>query len=452
MSVEVITKIKKKLIITYTILTEECPALGEIIFMITIVLGIPKQLVMHQEMVSSNNNEWTIKFDKYNFIIKLFKGKTSCVDYILFKGRVDDNTPARNAICILESTKTTDTSSRNTAVNQRITKFVVFRNLYPDSKARFIMFYNCAWTNKHITDTGRFGFKLMKSLGIEAYHCVENNYEDLFNIHLIEPFMSIQQMIIEKKSIKEKKGNVSIKITHISDNTIKISCKLDKGSSKDCGKISHDPNVGIVTGITTFINIHNPSCKIIITDHNIKQEYFDKKPNSKFWLAIKGIDVEFEGISMLNNPELPDTYFTIENNCTEKQATILFQQKIIQTYSCIFSNHSGCALTNIKTPGKDIKVERTMPRPDILFYNSEEKILLIVEGKIEKDIRLGINQLQDSNLHGFIQLIRNAYPDSTIKKGLCITIDDISNLTKYNGIEFPILFAVDKSGSYYCNV
>lgn len=449
-------KRKIKIVKTFTILTEEFPSWLEIIFILSHILYIPKQLFEHhQELLpppTCKIGEWQIIFDRYKIIIKLFKGKTSCVDYIVFRGKVDNNTPAGNAICILESTKTTDTSSRNTSVCQRLTKFMVFLKFYPDSKARRIMFYNCPWKNKDTTNTARFGLMLMKSLGIEAYHCVENEYDDLFNSHSIPKFTSIPQMITEKNSIKERKGNVHVKITKQDDNTFIISAKLDKGTSKNCGKILHDPNVGLVTGIINFLNIIQPSCRIMIHNHNIKQEYFDKKPNSKFWHAIKGYDVEFSGITIINKPELPYKYFTIENSCTEKQATILFEQKINKEYSTIFSNHSGCALTNIKTPDKDIIVERTMPRPDILFYNSEKDRLLIVEGKIEKDIHLGINQLRDSNLQRFIQLIRPSYPDSTIQKGLCITIDDISNINKYSGIEFPILFALDKNGSCYYNV
>ena len=51
-----------------------------------------------------------------------------------------------------------------------------------------------------------------------------------------------------------------------------------------------------------------------------------------------------------------------------------------------------------------------------------------------------------------IQLIKLSYPDSIIKKGLCITIDDITNINKYSSIQFPILFAIDLNGLYYYNV
>jgi hypothetical protein len=443
---------------TFTILTEEVPSYDEITFMLNNILKIEKSLfekatIRPNYINSQFKGEWEMQFDNYIIIIKLFKGETSCADYLLFNGYVNNNdASAENAICILESTKTNDTNSRNTSVNQRITKFMVYKKLYPNSKAKMVMFYNNKWDKKNLTDTGKFGLKLMKSLEIEAYHGENNIYENLYDLYLINKFTSIEEMISEKNKIKEKKGNVSVKITN-SDDIYYISCKLDKGISNSSGKISHDPNVGLLSGLINFIHNNNNLCKIVIEKHNITQDYFNKLPKSKFWYAINKIDVEFSDVTIISKrPDLPNKYFTIENSCTEKISTILLSQIIDKKYFCIFSNHSGCALTNIKTNDKDIIVERTMPRPDILFYDKTENTLLIVEGKIEKDIQLGINQLQDSNLERFIQLIKLSYPDSIIKKGLCITIDDISNINKYSSIQFPILFAIDLNGLYYYNV
>jgi hypothetical protein len=440
----------------YTILTEEVPSYDEITFMLSNILGIETILFKNARIIPNNNGnkfsgEWELNFDNYKIIIKLFKGESSCADYLLFHGNVDNDTSAENAICVLESTKTNDTNSRNTSVNQRITKFIVYKKIYPNSKARMVMFYNNKWEKKNLTDTGKFGLRLMRSLDIESYHGENYSYENLYDLYSIDKFVSIQELMDTKNKIKEKKGNISVKIVN-KDDIYYISCKLDKGTSNNCGKISHDPNVGLLSGLINFIYKNNNTCRIVIEKHNISQVYFNKLPKSKFWYAINNIPVEFTDISIIKRPYLPDKYFTIENSCTEKISTILFSQLIESKYLCIFSNHSGCALTNIKTNDKDIIVERTMPRPDILFYDKINNILLIVEGKIEKDIHLGVNQLQDSNLDRFIQLIKLSYPNSLIKKGLCITIDDISNINKYDSIEFPILFAIDSNGLYYYNV
>jgi hypothetical protein len=444
---------------TYTILTEEVPSQDEINFMLSNVLQIPNILFENTIITpvyvdNKFKGRWCIQGNNFIITIKLFKGESSCADYLLFKGDVNDDVSAESAICILESTKTNDTNSRNTAVNQRITKFMVYKQLYPNSHARMIMFYNNKWEQKSLSDTGIFGLKLMKSLNIEAYHGDNNLFENLYDLYCINNFNAIEEMVEEKNKIKEKKGNVSVKINIKEGANYHISCKLDKGVSASCGKISHDPNVGLLCGLINFIHNKNSACKIIIEKHNINQDYFNKLPKSKFWYSINEIDVAFDGITIVKRPELPNKYFTIENSCTEKISTILLTQIIDKKYSCIFSNHSGCALTNIKTKtkGHDIIVERTMHRPDILFYDETENALLIIEGKIEKDINLGINQLKDSNLDRFIQLIKLSYPNSTIKKGLCITIDNIANVDKYKELEFPVLFAVDLNGAFYYNV
>jgi hypothetical protein len=435
----------------YTILTEEAPTIEEINFIIKHILHIepPENTISPILNHTSFNGEWEMKINAcVTIIIKLFKGESSCVDYLVYEGYVDDNTNAGTAICILESTKTTDKSSRNTSVNQRITKFMVFDKLYPTSKAIKVMFYNEEWIGQKLTDTGVFGLALMKSLNINAYHVTNNMYENLYDKYKVDVFQTITELINAKNKINEKLGNVSIKINNHVDNYY-ISCKLDKGVSANSGKISHDPNVGLLCGLINFIHSKNKQAKITIQNHNISQEYFDKSPKSKFWYAIHGIPINFEHIQNIRFPSLPTKYFTLEKRCTEKLATILFSQVISKNYKCVFSNHSGCALSNIKTYDKDITVERTMPRPDILFHNNEKKELFIIEGKIEKDIKLGITQLNDAHLERFIVLIKTAYPECIIKKGLCVTIDSIENIQKYQSLEYPVVFALDSNGIYY---
>jgi hypothetical protein len=89
-----------------------------------------------------------------------------------------------------------------------------------------------------------------------------------------------------------------------------------------------------------------------------------------------------------------------------------------------------------------------MPRPDLLFYNCIEQELVLVEGKIEKCISAGLSQLSDVHLASFIDLIKNAYPECTIRKALCITIDAIENLSRYDGLDLPVVFAIDNKGKF----
>jgi len=89
-----------------------------------------------------------------------------------------------------------------------------------------------------------------------------------------------------------------------------------------------------------------------------------------------------------------------------------------------------------------------MRRPDILFYNKNKNELLLIEGKMEKNIKDGLKQLNDANLLDFIKLILKHYPTSKIIKGLCITMSDIQDIAKYHNLEFKILFALDTNGNF----
>lgn len=441
----------------YTILTEEVPLPDEINFILKQICNISTTEYYKVSPLFEDNifkGEWTIDvLESMNIriIIKLFKSETSCVDYLVFNGEINETTSAGDALCALESTKTNDNSSRNTAVNQRITKFMVFNKMFPSNNTKLIMFYNKKWQKKMPSKTAILGLRLMKSLQIESYHGENNVFENLYDFFSIHEFLSINELITEKNQINEKKGNVSVKID-VRENEHYISCKLDKGNSINSGKISHDPNVGLLTGLINFIYNKNNDATVVIQKHNISQTYFDKSLNNKFWYAVNDINISFENINNITRPAIPTKYFTLERNCTEKQSTILFSQIINKNYQCIFSNHSGCALTNVKTKNEDKFIERTMPRPDILFYNKNENELIIVEGKIEKNIKDGIMQLTDLHLERFIKLIRNEYPECVIKKGLCITIDSIENLPKYESLQFPVLFALDAKGAYWCNL
>jgi hypothetical protein len=143
----------------------------------------------------------------------------------------------------------------------------------------------------------------MKSLEIEAYHGENYIYENLYDLYLINKFISIEEMINEKNKIKEKKGNVSVKISN-KDDTYYISCKLDKGISNSSGKISHDPNVGLLSGLINFIHNNNNSCKILIDEMTkISWNIFAHKNEHGYPYIIEDIGI---GYILNNNNIFPE--------------------------------------------------------------------------------------------------------------------------------------------------
>ena len=443
----------------YILLTEEIPNLDEIKLMFG-VIGIVfpdsitnnsiKPIITTKDGKRKFKGVWTLKVDDLIITIMLFKGETSGVDYMLFKGDVDLTTGnAAEALVILESTKTSDKASRNTSVFQRITKFTTFDTMYPNFKGIKIMFWcNSIWKDT-LTQTAIVGMRLMDTLNIRMYSLNEGVIINIKEKYDIAPYECCDEMIVSKNAIPEKKGNCSIRLSK-TDNNIEIYLKLDKGSGKSSGVISHDPNVGFLAAIIcafekiTKTRNHN---KYIIKNHNIKQKYFDKCPKSKLWYSINGIDIVFEGCNIIKRPDLPNEYFTLESDMTEKLATILYDY--VSPYETIFSNHSGSALTDIKgNNDTSLCVGQKMPRPDIVFRNDKHKEIEIIEGKLEKELGKGIKQLSDTHLEKFIGQLNKLYPDYTIKKGLCITISSIDCIDKYKNMEFPVKFAIDNEGFF----
>ena len=444
---------------TFTVLTEEIPNIDEIKLMLSLIgVNIPDTISIIANITGDTvqvrkkfDGVWNLKSDAITVTIKLFKGKTSSVDYMLFNGDVDlTKGNAGEALVILESTKTTDSASRNSAVYQRITKFTTFMTMYPDFKGIKVMFWcNSIWKDK-LTLTAMVGMRLMDTLNIKMYSLNTGTIINIKDTYTITPYYSRDDIIESKNAIPCRKNNQSIRLSRVNDN-IYISLKLDQGKGKLSGKMSNDPNVGFLSAvINAFEKVseyRKNKNKYIIKNHNIKQNYFDKSPKSKLWYSINDISIEFEDCIIKNRPELPKQYFTLESNMTEKLATILYDW--VSPHETIFSNHGGCELTCIKGHNSSsINVGQKMSRPDIVFRNDERKEIEIIEGKLEKELGKGIKQLSNTHLEGFIGQVNKLYPDYTIKKGLCITISSIDSIDKYKNLEFPVKFAIDNEGFF----
>ena len=446
----------------FTILTEETPNIDEVKLMLSMIGVYIAASISNDSIIPDINSDtegkkefkgvWRLKVDDLIITIKLFKGETSSVDYLLFNGDVDLTTGnAGEALVVLESTKTSDggNGSRNTAVMQRISKFIVFKKMYPKSNAKLIMFYLESNWQENLTNTAILGFKMMTLLDIELYSVLNKKFIDLKLKYNITPFRTDDELISFKNNIEDKSNNLSIRITK-ENNVYKITGKLDKGSedSNSYGKLNNDPNKGMLGAIMNCLEKLNPGSKMILTTHGLHEDSLKRcKDNNKFFILVYGINFEFYGITFTKTIKIADKYFTIESKMTEKLATILYDY--VSPNKTIFSNHGGCALTCIKGLGDSTcSVGRKMGRPDIVFRNDRLKELEIIEGKLEKEINKGIKQLSDVHLEGFMGLLNKLYPDYTIKKGLCITISSIDCIDKYKDIEFPIKFALDNKGFF----
>ncbi|MCR2104998.1 hypothetical protein CUPS4244_07900 [Campylobacter upsaliensis] len=122
--------------------------------------------------------------------VKIVSGTSSFVDYLVFF-QENEPTPKDIPLYAIEETKTNDSESRNTGVYQRITKFVYLNNFYPQTTK--IMLYNLKAELKKPTQTGVFGTRILRTLGVEIMgkDFGENN-------EILKPFENIEELIAYK--------------------------------------------------------------------------------------------------------------------------------------------------------------------------------------------------------------------------------------------------------------
>jgi len=408
------------------IITEENPQIPEIACILK-ELKLPFENISISLVLNGNiwNGSWQIKSGDTVLpaTLKLFRGSGSSVDYLVRKdGEV---------VLGLESTKTSDKDSRNTSVNQRFTKFLVFHHQYPNAK--MVLYYN----NKqnHTTDTAKLGLRILKTQGV---HVTDSTGRDL--LFTISSFTTVDEIMKAKNDIKEQKGNISIKISKDSDHKYGITARLSKGTGTT---INNDPNIGCVTGLCATIYSLDPSAEFVIRNHGVKLE--DLKTSNKFWYANSAWSTRLDGCDKDSKGcKGPENIYR-EGTMSEAHSTILFETLLLSKTSMkvLFHNHASSAKSSFLLPDNSTAQVPKDTYPDIVFLHTEIKTIFMVEGKVVKDIKKGDAQLD--NLDKFEKFVLSKYPEYTIKKGLCIYKDTKKPLptTKY-----PVWFTLDFDGEY----
>lgn len=125
----------------------------------------------------------------------------------------------------------------------------------------------------------------------------------------------------EKNAFKEKKGNISVKITLSAPHTYMISAKLSKGKKTT---ICHDPNKGLITGIASAIYSLDKEAKFLITNHCVAVDKI-KKTIDKFWYANSAYDLKLEGCDVSSKGIVCPTGYWSRDSKSEKASTINYQ-------------------------------------------------------------------------------------------------------------------------------
>lgn len=334
--------------------------------------------------------------DVKNIFIKIVSGNSSFVDYLIF---YQDEEPTDKSVPMyaIEETKTDDSESRNTGVYQRLTKFVLADFYYPDVKK--IMLYSLQIKQKEIqTLTNLFGTRILKTLGVEI---LGKNAEK----EPVKPFNSIDELIKVKNSMKSPpKGNVPIKLEQKGDR-ISISGRLFKSNG-----LSHDPNIGALTAISSCLRKLGWKKDIVITHHGLSQQHIGKR--NKFIQIANEINIKLDGLT-IPKTKINESYWHYETK-SEKVGSI-FIHIVIEEYTSgivIYENHAGCerGYLHDKT-GQPIVVKKYQDGmrdsykagnksaiiylPDLIIFDKNRDKITDIEGKKYSTRKTGIEELKN---------------------------------------------------------
>lgn len=352
-------------------------------------------------------------------IIKTVSGSSSFFDFLVFK---QESAPIEglpgNLLMAIEETKTSDDESRNTGVYQRASKFVYIDAFYQNIP--LYMLYNDeleAREDKKPSDTSIFGTNILLTLGVKIVGKDTSRW--------FKKFDSIEEMIRFKSGMRQPPaGNVPINITRFPDR-IEISGRLDKPRNE--GKIAHDPNEGALSLISKGLRTLGWTGRIVITRHNVTQEYVNKtKGKNKFLYICSILNMELDGITMPPKVSLPDKYWHYEMS-SEKMASILLH--MVGEYHGlrgIYQNHAGCERGYFKTKNEKLI---TLPKkdrnginlyiPDLVLHDPISKYVILVEGKKLSTLQAGLAEIEDYDSIE-IEFIKPHYKDCQIYR--CVSI------------------------------
>ena len=341
-----------------------------------------------------------------NIFLKIVSGKSSFVDFLIYFSENEPNIRDKPEYAI-EETKTSDKDSRNTSVYQRGSKFVYLDFYYPDCKK--IMLYNEQAKNDSLpTKTNIFGTRMLLTIGVEIMG--KKNLDP----KIFCPFKEIEEFIQFKKEMSPApSGNIPIELEKFEDE-IKVSGRLEKS-----GTLSHDPNIGALSTISKTLRCLNWKKDIIITKHGLSQSTIQKRKN-KFIIIANQLNIKLESLK-LPTASLPEDYWYYDFT-SEKNATILLHILMISSegVSVKYENHAGCERGYLfDENNKQIIISKSVPLPDIIICDTNDKKLYNYEGKIYSKKEFGIKQIGNFDAIER-EYLNEYYPDYQIMRGLVL--------------------------------
>jgi hypothetical protein len=204
----------------------------------------------------------------------------------------------------------------------------------------------------------------------------------MFNFH---PFANLDELIDFKNNMAPARYGVTTRIDNSNPGYIAMSIRLEKN-----GGMTHDPGIGTVAVIASGLRSLGYTNPIVITQHRITQAMVNRARGNKLLYICQLLGVQLDGIT-IPNLVLPTSYWHYE--ASSEKVTSIFLHIIAENNGLlpIFHNHAGCEKCYFISRYKQaIPVPKATFMPDVVFYDSVNNLVTVIEGKKYKTLNQGI--------------------------------------------------------------
>ena len=342
----------------------------------------------------------------------------SFVDYMFFEGK-ELPKPDNKPLAALEATKNLGSESGNMS-DQRSPKMIALKEKYgPDLRCGYLInnYKSIAKTTNSFSHGHNCSFAAMNAIGVEV---IVSQFGSLDYQEYEVPFRydNIETMIIAENS-KKKRAGVPSRVFQTEENTFVIQVNLYKGYG------THDPGEGYLASRAYIIRKLFPDAIIIVTKHGRDNVYFQRKDNKLInLLKFVGVTVGMRRDSLVieRNEGIFNKPYWKYTKTGEKNASMVLEQLFIQKgFDILFTNHAGCGKSYIKINEEFFQAKKTNGIPDIVAFDKQNNILLVIEGETSKNYHKGLKQVRNPAFDTFIEkeFISRINNDVIIKKHLC---------------------------------
>ncbi len=163
-------------------------------------------------------------------------------------------------------------------------------------------------------------------------------------------------------------------------------------------RITHDPGIGTLMLVLSTLLQFKTGKNILIANHGLSQELIDRSRGNKFLKFVCILkqkfnnEIELEGITM---PQCKTAYESL--NCpstSEKIVSIHEELELKEKYLILYNNHARSEQEYLVIGSRKISINRETLRPDIIYADTENKIIYMVEAERFCNYETGVRQIE----------------------------------------------------------